>query len=611
MMNFWKSLLASLLGSFIAFGLVMLLLIVLMIAAIGGALSSAGAGGGPVAEVEENSVLHVVVENSVVERGNENEMVLNPISLENTSGIGLDRFIDVLGRAGDDARIKGAFLELKDFMAGPASLRDMHRAVSEFRAKGKWVVAYGENYSQSGYYLAAAADEICMHPEGMLDWRGLQAELVFLKNMLEKVGVEMQVIKGPDNKYKSAVEPFINDKMSDANREQLKVLLDGVWSHMLSDISAARGVPAADLMTMADSLSLYDQQAAVDKGMLSALKYRDEVISSIFRRLNSADTLNADAPASEDKINFITINEYFRTPKERREGEVADHRKDKVAVVYAVGDINTGEGNDMTIGSDRIARALREAREDEKVKAIVLRVNSPGGSALASDVIWHETRLIRESGKPLVVSMGDYAASGGYYIACAADSIFANASTLTGSIGVFSLVPNTARMWNEKLGITFDRYQTNPHAGMLSVTKALEPREMETMQAMVTDIYEGFIGRVADGRKMDLSAVDSLAQGRVWTGEDAIAIRLADAEGNLNDAVACAARMAGMPDYATKALPELINPLDKLLEELTGQKKTAFLQETFGLHYPMVSTLQRLTTLEGPQARMPFDIILR
>lgn len=610
-MNFWKTLLASLLGSFIAFGLVMLLFVVLMIAAIGGALSSAGAGGGPVAEVKQKSVLHLVIENAVVERGNENEMVLNPISFENTSGIGLDRFTEALRRAGDDARIEGAFIEVKDFLAGPASLRDMHRAISEFKEKGKWLVAYGENYTSAGYYLASVADEVCMHPEGMFDWRGMHAELMFFKNMLEKVGVEMQVIKGPDNKYKSAVEPFINDKMSDANREQLKVLIDDIWSHMLTDIATDRGVMVADLMTMADSLSLYNQQVAVDKGLLSGLKYRDEVISSIFRRLGSSDSLSAGAPASEDDINFITFNEYFRTPRERREGEPADHRKDKVAVVYAVGDITSGEGNDMTIGSDRIARALREAREDDKVKAIVLRVNSPGGSALASDVIWHETRLIRESGKPLVVSMGDYAASGGYYIACAADSIFANASTITGSIGVFAMMPNTQRMWNEKLGITFDRYETNPYADMISITKPLDPREMESMQRMITDIYEGFISRVADGRKMDNALADSLGQGRVWSGEDAIAIRLADAEGNLNDAVACAARMAGMTDYTTKELPELINPLDKLLEELTGQKKTALLRETFGPHYPMISTLQRLMELEGPQARMPFDIILR
>ncbi|MBL7941522.1 MAG: signal peptide peptidase SppA, partial [Flavobacteriales bacterium] len=248
---------------------------------------------------------------------------------------------------------------------------------------------------------------------------------------------------------------------------------------------------------------------------------------------------------------------------------------------------------------------------DKNVKAIVLRVNSPGGSALASDVIWHETKLIKESGKPFVVSMGDYAASGGYYISCAADSIFANSSTLTGSIGVFGMIPNTQRMWNEKLGITFDRYETNPHADMISITKPLDEKEMDAFQAMVTDIYDGFISRVADGRSMDKAIVDSIAQGRVWTGEDAIGIRLADAEGNLNDAVACAARMAGMADYATKELPELINPFDKLLEELTGQKKTAMLQSALGEHYAVFRTMEQLMEMEGPQTRMPFEIVIR
>ncbi|MBL7941266.1 MAG: signal peptide peptidase SppA, partial [Flavobacteriales bacterium] len=423
-MNFWKTLLASLLGSFLAFGLVMLIFVLLMLAAIGGAINSASGGGQPIA-VKDNSVLYLELENSVVERANDNEMMFNPASLEGETNMGLNRFVEALQRASTDDKIKGAFVELKSFNAGPASLREMHRALKDFKASGKWIVAYGENYDQAGYYLASVADEVTMHPEGMFDWRGLHTELMFFKNMFERIGVDVQVIRGPDNKYKSAVEPFMYDKMSDANREQMKALVDDLWQHMLTDISESRGVSVPDLMMMADSLSLVDQQMAVDKGVLTGLNYRDEVIGGIVNRLTGADSLT---DVSEENLNLIAFSDYCRAPKIRREGETADHRKDKVAVVYAVGAIESGEGDDMTIGSDRIAKALREAREDKNVKAIVLRVNSPGGSALASDVIWHETKLIKESGKPFVVSMGDYAASGGYYISCAADSIFANSS---------------------------------------------------------------------------------------------------------------------------------------------------------------------------------------
>lgn len=592
-MNFLKNVLASLLGTFLAFGLVIVLLIIII---------ASMAGGEEKVTVKENSVLHIKLNEAWTERAQENKFNFSPAGFDTEGANGLDQWIADLKTAQNDPNIKGIFLELGNVMAAPSTLTDVRNALVRFKDSGKWIVAYSENYSQSAYYVASAANEVYLYPTGDFDWRGTRTEIMFFKNMLDKVGVEAQVIRGPNNKFKSAVEPFIYDHMSDENRAQIATFVGDIWNVVLTDISKSRGVEVAQLNAYADSLSFTTASNAVNAHLLDGLKYRDEVLDLIKGKLGM------DTSAPQEDIAMIKWDKYHQASSGK--DTMDKMKKDRVAVVYAVGDIESGEGDDQTIGSDRIAKALRDAREDEKVKAIVLRVNSPGGSALASDIIWRETELIKKSGKPFVVSMGDYAASGGYYIACSADKIFANTNTITGSIGVFGIIPNMQKLWNEKLGITFDQYKTNAHADLMDTNKPLDEVQMKAMQQMVTNIYGDFIGKVAAGRKLTVEQVDSIGQGRVWSGEDAKAIGLVDEIGDLDAAVAAAAQMAGLSDYAPKEFPKMKSPFEDLIKELGGDTEEALLKKTLGTNYELFKRASEITSWTGVQARMPyiFDI---
>lgn len=592
-MNFLKNVLASLLGTFLAFGLVIVLLIVIV---------ASMAGGEEKVSVKENSVLHIKLNDAWTERAQEKQFNFSATGFGTESANGLDQWIEDLKNAQTDPNIKGIFLEVGEIAAAPSTLTDVRNALVRFKDSGKWIVAYAENYSQTAYYVASAANEVYLYPTGDFDWRGTRTEIMFFKNMLDKIGVEAQVIRGPNNKFKSAVEPFIYDHMSDENRAQIATFVTDIWGVVLNDISKSRGVDVALLNAYADSLAFTTASKAVDAHILDGLKYRDEVLDIIKSKLG------LDASTPQEDITMIKWDKYHQATSSK--SRVDDLKKDRVAVVYAVGDIESGEGDDQTIGSDRIAKALRDAREDEKVKAIVLRVNSPGGSALASDVIWRETELIKKSGKPLVVSMGDYAASGGYYISCSADKIYANANTITGSIGVFGIIPNMQKLWNEKLGITFDQYKTNPNADLMDTNKPLSETQMKAMQNMVSNIYGDFIGKVAAGRKLTVAQVDSIGQGRVWSGEDAKAIGLVDEIGDLDAAVAAAAQMAGMSDYATKAFPKMKSPFEEFIKELGGDTEEAMMKKALGTNYEVFKRASEVSTWQGVQARMPyiFDI---
>jgi protease-4 len=498
-----------------------------------------------------------------------------------------------------DEKVKGVFLEPINVQAAPSTLLDMRRAIENFRSSGKFVVAYAENFGQAEYYIASAADEVYMYPEGTFDWRGMNAEIMYYKKLFDKLGVEAQVIRGPNNKFKSAVEPFIYDHMSEENRAQMKTFIDDIWRVMLDDISASRNVTVEQLNLFADSLTFASNDAVQTSGLVNGLRYRDEVMATLKSKVGVA------VDADDDELNMVKLAEYHKSADDE-----SNYGKEKVAVVYAVGAIESGEGDDQTIGSERIAKALKQAREDEKVKAIVLRVNSPGGSALASDVIWRETELIKQSGKPFYVSMGDYAASGGYYIASSADKIYANANTITGSIGVFGVIPNLQKFLDEKLGITFDRYETNPHADLVSTFKPLDAAEMKAMQTMIGEIYNDFTSKVAKGRKMTQAQVDSIGQGRVWSGEDAKQIGLVDEIGDLDDCVKAAAQAAGMSDYAVRELPALIDPFQKFVEKLSGAKETALAKEVLGEQYRVYKQVKEATSWQGVQARLPFILTL-
>lgn len=600
-MNFWKTLLASILGTILAFGLIILLFTVLIISAV-----SSGDDEGRV-KLKENSVLHLELDQMISERSNDNDMNFNPMSFNSEKSMGLNGFVKDLERAKSDDKIKGIFLEVKGVGAAPSTILDVRRAISDFAASGKWVVAYAEDYTQGGYYLASAANEVYIYPQGSMDWRGVNAEIMFYKNMLDKLEIEAQVIRGPNNKFKSAVEPFIYDHMSPENKQQIETFIGDIWRVILDGISEKRGVSVAQLNGLADSLALVVPEKALEAKLIDGLKYRDEIMALMKSKLG----ISADS--KDEEINFIGLNDYHKNAKgdSNDDDSTPEYKKDKVAVVYAVGGIESGEGDDETIGSDRIAKALQKARLDDKVKAIVLRVNSPGGSALASDVIWRETELIKQSGKPFYVSMGDYAASGGYYISCSADKIFANANTITGSIGVFGILPNMQKFWNNKIGITFDRFETNPHADLVSANKPLDEKEMQYMTNMVADIYNDFTMKVATGRHMQQAQVDSIGQGRVWSGEDAKNLGLVDEIGNLQDCIKAVAAQAGLTDYAVKELPTQIDPFKKLVEELTGQEQAKVMKDVMGEHYKTYENARSFMQMKGVQARLPFMIEIK
>lgn len=581
--------LASMLGTFLAIGLVILAVVLLIVAAV------ATGADGEESHVLDNSILHIVIDQPTTERASENDFNIDPFSMEGGSKIGLDRFIADLEKARTDDKVKGIFLEPINVQAAPSTLLDMRRAIENFRSSGKFVVAYAENFGQAEYYIASAADEVYMYPEGTFDWRGMNAEVMYYKKLFDKLGVEAQVIRGPNNKFKSAVEPYMYDHMSDENRAQMKTFIDDIWRIMLDDISASRNVTVEQLNLFADSLTFASNDAVQTSGLVNGLRYRDEVMATLKSKVGVA------VDADDDELNMVKLAEYHKGGDDE-----SSYGKEKVAVVYAVGAIQSGEGDDETIGSERIAKALKQAREDEKVKAIVLRVNSPGGSALASDVIWRETELIKQSGKPFYVSMGDYAASGGYYIACSADKIYANANTITGSIGVFGVIPNMQKFLDEKLGITFDRYETNPHADLVSAYKPLDAAEMKAMQTMIGEIYNDFTSKVAKGRKMTQVQVDSIGQGRVWSGEDAKQIGLVDELGDLDDCVKAAAQAAGISDYAVRGLPSLIDPFQKFMEKLSGTKEAALAKEVLGEQYLIYKQVKEATSWQGVQARLPF-----
>ncbi len=596
-MNFLKTLLASLLGTFIAMGLLLFIFIMIIVSAVSSSSEKT-------VSVKDNSVLHIKLDQDFTDRGNESEFNFNPATFSSETSQGLNHFIKDLEHAKTDDKIKGVFLEISSFSAAPSTLLDVRNALEDFKSSGKWIVAYGEGFYQGGYFVASAANEVYLYPEGEFDWRGLNSEIMFFKNMLDKLEIEAQVIRGPNNKFKSAVEPYIYDKMSPENKEQLQTFIGDIWKVILEKISTSRNVPVETLNMYADSLSLYSSANVASSKLIDGYKYRDEIISLMKTKVGLA------GDAKDKEFNMVSLGDYH-SDKKGKSGDKPSIKKDRVAVVYAVGGIESGEGDDQTIGSDRIAAALKAAREDEKVKAIVLRVNSPGGSALASDVIWRETQLIKQSGKPFYVSMGDYAASGGYYISCAADKIYANPNTITGSIGVFGVMPNFEKFWNNKLGITFDRFETNPHADLISSNKPLDEKEKAMLQNLVSDIYNDFTNKVAVGRNMTQAQVDSIGQGRVWSGEDAKNLGLVDELGSLQDCIKAAAEKAGIADYAVKELPAMIDPLEKLLGGMSGKTEDQTMIKILGENYKIYKEIKSISTMKGVQARMPFIIDIK
>jgi protease-4 len=591
MKNFFTSLLGSFLGAIIAAVIIGLIAIGMIAGAFSDLLKSKEKTSTPV----DNSVLLIKLDKKVMERSSKNPFENFSLgSLSSEASLGLNDILSDLKKAKDDEKIHGIFLELSSVQAGSATLEEIRNAILDFKKSKKFVVSYGEVYSQGAYYLASAADKIYLNPAGAVEWKGLSAQIMFYKGLLEKLDVSAQVFR--HGKFKSAIEPFDLDKMSPANRLQTLTYVSAIWNHLVEGVSAQRHIPVAELNRMADMLTLQTAADAQKNKFADELFYKDEVLAAINKLMDKKEN---------EKINFLTLEAYHKSPKNIPSKEASVRQK--IAVVYAIGQIESGEGDDNTMGSERISKALKEARLDTTVKAIVLRVNSPGGSALASDVIWREVILAKKA-KPVIVSMGDVAASGGYYISCAADHIFAQPNTITGSIGVFGLLPNLQNFLNNKLGITIDTVKTNHHADLGTPYRPVTGEERKYILDGIQHVYNEFITKVGQGRKMDTARVDSIGQGRVWSGIDGKAIGLVDDLGGIGDAIAYAAKQAKLENYRLIALPKQKDPFSTLFSDLVTEEQISLLQATMGDHYRQYQELRGLLQSKGIQARMPYDV---
>ena len=533
--------------------------------------------------VKDNSVLKIEFKDPVLDRTSENPF--SDIDLLNSSTEGSVEFKDILDnieKAKNDDKIKGIYLNFSSVNAGFSQIEEIRNKLFDFKESGKFIYSYADSYSQSAYYLASVSDKIALNPEGIIELKGLSAEIMFYKGLMDKLGIDAQIIR--HGKFKGAVEPFMYNQMSNENREQIEKLLNSISDYMIDGIATEReGVTSEEIHKMINNMYLSSARKCLESGIIDKIAYQDQILSDL-----------------EDKSEHeITLTDYMKVKNPKT--SVSDN---KIAIIYATGEINTGKGSYNTIGSETTVEAIREASEDENVKAIVLRVNSPGGSALASEIIWREINLAKQK-KKVVVSMGDYAASGGYYIACNADKIFANNSTLTGSIGVFGIVPNTKNFLNEKLGVYIETVKTHKHSDIANGYRKLSDDELNVIQNSVEDIYETFITHVSEGRGIPVRKVDEIGQGRVWSGTDALSIGLIDEIGGLEDAIASAADLSALEDYRIITLPKKTDMFEEFIESFSA-KQNIVLPDFLGISEKMINQLEFLNSKEKIQARIPF-----
>lgn len=589
MKQFFKFMFASMLGTFLLMAISGIIFMAMLFTIISASQTEQS-------PVKKNSVLVMKLNERIYDRTSNNPFEnIDFNTMKSNASPGLSDILDEIKYAATDDRIKGIYLELSSINAGMATVEEIRNALLEFKKSGKFIVAYSEAYSQTAYYLATTADQIYVNPEGMVEFKGLSAQLLFLKGLMEKIEVQPQIIR--HGKYKSAIEPLISDKMSPANREQTTKYIMSLWDQMLKGISSTRKLEVATLNMLADSLSVTSGNSALKYKLVDDVKYKDEVLDELRTLL---------AIEKDDDISFISLSKYNKAISHDK----SEYSRNKIAIVYAQGDIVGGDGDSKTIGSEKISMAIRQARQDSSVKAIVLRVNSPGGSALASEVIWREVTLAAKV-KPVVASMGDLAASGGYYIACAATKIIASPNTITGSIGVFGVVPNLENLFKNKLGVTFDGVSTNKHSDHISVFRPMDKYETAVVQNDVENTYNTFIKHVAEGRNMTVAEVDSIGQGRVWSGADAKNIGLIDDFGGLTEAITLAATLAKLEKYKVVDYPKQKDPFVQFIEQLSGEETTsALLEKELGTTYTIYQQAKSVTEMKGVQARMPYEIIL-
>jgi protease-4 len=586
MKQFFKFMFASMLG----FILTLVILFFLFLAMVASFIAMADSD---TVEIQDKTVLHIQLDKPVYDRAPKNPMnFFNPEGFDLEIPPGLDVIMKNLEKAKTDNRISGIYLDLSQVPSGIAIVEELRNALIDFKTSGKFIIAYGEMYSQLAYYVATAADKVYLNPDGMIDFKGLAAESMFFKGTLEKLDIDIQVIR--HGKYKSAAEMFMLDKLSEFNREQLQAYIDDVWFQMLQDIASTRGLSLESLEASADKLDGMLASKALETKLVDGLYYKDQLLAELRQILGISE---------KDEINTITLAKYTNVddPVEQK------YSRDRIAVIYALGSIGDGKGDDLTIGSQRISKAIRDARTNDKVKAIVMRVNSPGGSALASEVIRREVELAAAE-KPFVVSMSDLAASGGYWISCTADKIVADPMTLTGSIGVFGIFPNFGNFFDNKLGITFDITKTNENSDFPNITRPLPEYQAKVIEREIEHIYGKFIGLVSEGRNIPVAQVDSLGQGRIWSAVDAKNAGLVDELGGLNRSIELAAEIAGITEYSISSLPEQKDPWQEILDQLTGEARANVMKAELGEFYSYYRYLSELKQMNGIQARLPFNV---
>jgi len=583
MNQFFKFMFASMLGTFLT-----LFLLGVIFTGIIAAIVIASSDNEVV--IGKNTVLHIKLDKQILDRSPKMPL-FSTFRMPNKIS-GLNDILENLTKASKDDDVKGIYLDLSGIQTGISTIDEIRDGLLEFKKSGKFIWAYSEFYDQATYYLATTADKIFLNPEGGVLFKGLNAQMPFVKGTLEKLDIKIQVMR--HGKFKAATEPLFLDKMSPENRRQITEIINDIWDKMLTGISDTRKIRKEELNKIADNLYLETAQDALKYGFVDQLVYKDELIGEMKMKLGTGE---------KKKIQFVSLDKYT---------DVAIHgntttKKDKIAVIYALGSIGGGEGDDQSIGSESMSKAIRKAREDDNVKAIVFRVNSGGGSAIASDVIWREIDLARQV-KPVVASFGDVAGSGGYYIACAATKIIADPTSITGSIGVFGVVPNFQGLFNKKLGITFDNAGTNKNSDFISVMKPLPPYQTMLIQREIDHIYDVFTGKVAAGRKMKQALVDSIGQGRIWSGTDAKTIGLIDDFGGLTKAILLAAELAKTKNYKLLNLPEQKDPFEQIIDELFGNDPSSLIQEALGEDFKYYQYLKEIKEMKGVQTRMLYNI---
>ncbi|MGV6846717.1 MAG: signal peptide peptidase SppA [Lutibacter sp.] len=579
-MKFLRNLLAAILGTLIAFGIIFFGII--LIASLVGDTKEI--------KVKNNSILVVRLDSPVKDYAPKGNNPLSEIMEFENQTLGLNQIENAIENAIYDKKIVGISLQAENLNIGVAQLQAVRKKLKEFKDSGKFIYAFATNYNQKSYYLNSVADSIFVNPRGGVDFKGLAAEILYYKDFENKFGVQYEVIR--HGKYKSAVEPYLTNKMSEANRFQIKSFLNAIWEELLTNIGESRKISNKDLNNLADELGGRNSKLAMTNNLVDDTLYVDQYEKLLRKKLNQEPT---------SFLNTIGLEDYINSGK----GRILHFANNKIAIIYAQGEITSGDGDENHIGDHLMIKAIRKAIASKNTKAIVLRVNSPGGSALTSEIIWREIELAKKK-MPVVVSMSNYAASGGYYISCNANKIIAEPTTITGSIGVFGMLPNVHGLASQ-LGINAEQVKTNKSPNY-SLFEPITSKFKQVTKEGVEQVYNTFLKRVADGRNLSIKTVDSLAQGRVWTGAQAIKIGLVDQLGDLHDAVVEAASLAGITDYSTRNYPRYKLDLKKKLSELPfiSTKESLIKKEIGNSNFKLYQNLRNLYQSKGIQAKMPF-----